>query len=47
MTVCDLRTLTEEGMRTRAGRPPNAHVAIASDAPRLIAGVVDTMLTYS
>ena len=37
----------EEGMLTRAGRPPNAHVAIASDAPRLIAGVVDTLLTYS
>jgi inosine-uridine nucleoside N-ribohydrolase len=46
MTVCDLRTLTEEGRLTRAGRPPNAQVAIASDAPRLIAGVVDTLLGY-
>lgn len=46
MTVCDLRTLTEEGMIARAGRPPNAHVAIRSDAPRLIGGVVDTLLAY-
>lgn len=46
MTVCDLRTLTEEGMLTRAGRPPNARVALSSDAPRLIGGVVETLLAY-
>ena len=46
MTVCDLRTLTEEGRALRLGLPPNAHVAIASDAPRLIAGVVDALLAY-
>ncbi len=47
MTVCDMRTLTEEGMLTRGGKPANAHVAVASDARRLIDGVVDTLLAYS
>lgn len=27
--------------------PPNAHVAIAGGIPRLIAGAVDTLLSYS
>ena len=46
MTVCDLRTLTEEGRALRHGQPPNAQVAVASDAPRLIGSVVDTLLAY-
>jgi len=47
MTVCDMRTLTEEGRVTRGGQPPNARVAVASDARRLIDGVVATLLGYS
>jgi len=46
MTVCDLRTLTEEGKASRGSGPANALVAVASDARRLIDGVVDTLLSY-
>jgi inosine-uridine nucleoside N-ribohydrolase len=47
MTVCDLRTLTEEGIAMRGSGAPNALVAIESDARRLIDEVVATLLTYS
>jgi inosine-uridine nucleoside N-ribohydrolase len=46
MTVCDLRKLTETGRRLRATKPPNARLAVAADARRLIAGVVETLLSY-
>ncbi len=46
MTVCDMRGLTAEGQASRGGRAPNTLVAVASDAPRLIAGVVETLLAY-
>lgn len=46
MTVCDLRPLGPEGRKARGGKEPNAKVAIASDAKRLIDHVVDTLLTY-
>lgn len=47
MTLCDLRGMREGAARTiqRSG-PPNARVAIASDARRLINHVVDAILTY-
>jgi inosine-uridine nucleoside N-ribohydrolase len=46
MTVCDLRTLTEEGRAARGSGVPNALVAIETDARALIGHVVETMLTY-
>lgn len=46
MTVCDLRTLTDEGRSVRGSGPANAQVAVASDARRLIDDVVETLLTY-
>ena len=46
MTVCDLRTLTEEGQLMRGSGPPNALVALESDARRLIDHVVETLLSY-
>ena len=46
MTVCDLRRLTEEGSRARGTAPANVHVALQSDARRLIDDVVETMLAY-
>jgi inosine-uridine nucleoside N-ribohydrolase len=47
MTVCDLRTLTDEGKAMRGSGEANALVAVEPDARRLIGHVVDTMLTYS
>lgn len=46
MTVCDLRGLTEAGRVARGAPAANALVAVDSDAPRLIADVIDTLLTY-
>ncbi len=46
MTVCDLRTLTEEGRAARGSGEPNALVAIETKARALIGHVVDTMLSY-
>jgi inosine-uridine nucleoside N-ribohydrolase len=46
MTVCDLRTLTEEGRAARGSGVPNALVAVETDARALIGHVVETMLTY-
>jgi inosine-uridine nucleoside N-ribohydrolase len=46
MTVCDLRTLTETGRRLRAARPPNARLAVAADARRLIDAVLETLVSY-
>ena len=47
MTVCDLRNkrVTGTGVIKDAG-PPNARVALKADARRLIASVIDTVLTY-
>jgi inosine-uridine nucleoside N-ribohydrolase len=46
MTVCDLRTLTDEGRAMRGVGAPNAKVAIESDARRLIDHVITTLLAY-
>ena len=46
MTVCDLRTLTEDGKAMRGSGDANVQVALESDARRLISHVVDTILTY-
>lgn len=46
MTVCDLRTLTAEGRAMRGSGPPNALVAVESQARALIATVIDTLLSY-
>ncbi len=46
MTVCDLRKLTETGRRLRAAKPPNARLAVATDARRLVDGVVQALLSY-
>jgi inosine-uridine nucleoside N-ribohydrolase len=46
MTVCDLRTLTDEGKAMRGSGDANALVALDSDAGRLIDHVVETILTY-
>jgi len=46
VTVCDLRTLTDEGKAIRGSGDANALVARESDARRLIEHVVDTILTY-
>ena len=46
MTVCDMRSLTPAGQNMHGSGPPNAHVAVQSDAPRLIGAVVDTLLAY-
>jgi inosine-uridine nucleoside N-ribohydrolase len=47
MTVCDLRGVRADGTRTiQRGGAPNARVAIASDARRLIDHVVDALLTF-
>lgn len=46
MTVCDLRTLTAEGRAARGSGPPNALVAISSEARLLIEDVVETLLSY-
>lgn len=46
MTVCDLRGLTPAGQAMCAAEAPNARVAVAVDAERLIAGVVGTLLGY-
>jgi inosine-uridine nucleoside N-ribohydrolase len=46
MTVCDLRTLTDEGKSMRGSGDANVQVAVESDARRLIDHVVDTILTY-
>ena len=46
MTVCDLRTLTEEGKAMRGSGAANTLVASRSDARRLIDHVVETLLTY-
>lgn len=46
MTVCDFRTLTEAGQTLRGAGTPNAHVATDADVPRLIGGVVETLLGY-
>jgi len=47
MTVCDLRNKRATGTGAiRDARPPNARVALRSDARRLIATVIDTVLTY-
>lgn len=46
MTVCDLRTLTDEGKAARGSGAANALVAIETKARALIGEVVDTMLTY-
>jgi inosine-uridine nucleoside N-ribohydrolase len=46
MTVCDLRTLTDEGKAMRGSGDANAQVAVESDARRLIDHVVETILTY-
>jgi inosine-uridine nucleoside N-ribohydrolase len=47
MTVCDRRNLTETGRRLRGAQAPNAHLAVAADARRLIDGVVETLITYT
>ena len=47
MTVCDLRTLTEEGKAMRGSGDANVLVAVEADAPRLISHVIDTILSYS
>jgi inosine-uridine nucleoside N-ribohydrolase len=45
MTVCDLRNKRAGGTGSiREARPPNARVAIASDARALIAEVIDAVL---
>ena len=46
MTVCDFRRLTEEGKAMRGSGDENAWVATSSDAPRLIADVLKTILAY-
>jgi inosine-uridine nucleoside N-ribohydrolase len=46
MTVCDLRKLTETGRRLRGACAPNARLAVAADARRLIDGVVETLVSY-
>lgn len=46
MTVCDLRTLTDEGKAMRGSGDANTLVALDSDARRLIDHVVETILTY-
>ena len=46
MTVCDLRSLTADGRALRGSGEPNAQVAIASDARRLIDDVLETLLSY-
>lgn len=46
MSVCDMRPLTEQGQRLRGVGPANARVAVAADAPRLIAGVMEAILSY-
>jgi inosine-uridine nucleoside N-ribohydrolase len=47
MTVCDLRRVRADATHAIQGAAKaNAHVAISSDARRLIDGVVDTLLTY-
>jgi inosine-uridine nucleoside N-ribohydrolase len=47
MTVCDLRGMRADGTSTiQRGAPPNARVAIASDARRLIDHVVGALLTF-
>lgn len=46
MTVCDMRTLTEEGKAARGAGAANALVAVESAARALIGDVVDTMLMY-
>jgi inosine-uridine nucleoside N-ribohydrolase len=46
VTVCDLRTLTDEGKAIRGSGEANAFVARDSSARRLIEHVVDTILTY-
>lgn len=46
MTVCDLRTLTQEGKAARGSGEPNALVAIETSARALIAEVVETMRAY-
>jgi inosine-uridine nucleoside N-ribohydrolase len=47
MTVCDLRKKRVAGTGViRDARPPNARVAVRSDARRLIASVIETVLTY-
>ena len=46
MTVCDLRTLTDEGWAMRGSGDANALVAVASDARALIDHVVETVLSY-
>ena len=47
MTVCDLRTLTDEGKAMRGSGEANALVAVESDARRLIDHVMDTILEYA
>ena len=46
MTVCDLRSLTNEGKAMRGSGDANAQVAIDADARRLIDHVVETILSY-
>lgn len=46
MTVCDLRKLTETGRRLRGAKAPNARLAVAADARRLVDGVVQALLSY-
>jgi inosine-uridine nucleoside N-ribohydrolase len=44
MSVCDMRTLTPAGRAIRGAGMPNARVAVAADARRLIDAVMATLL---
>jgi inosine-uridine nucleoside N-ribohydrolase len=46
MTVCDFRSLTDEGKAMRGSGDANVQVATHADARRLIDHVVDTILAY-
>ena len=47
MSVCDFRTLTPAGRDLRGGGVPNAHVAIAADAARIVDNVIQTLRSYA
>ncbi len=46
MTVCDMRTLTEEGKTAFGGREADALAAIETEARALVHSVIDTILQY-
>jgi inosine-uridine nucleoside N-ribohydrolase len=47
MTVCDMRSLTAQGRADRGVGEANAHVAVRLDSRRLIAHVMETLLSYA